>query len=134
MCAIIDNNITADIVNDVEYVKPVIDYLKAGGRIATSQSIIKEYPNKFLSLLDQLKKNNQVTFYHEVNLTPIQTASMKSDDPHILALVMNSDVRVVCTRDVNLIKDLKNPNFVAAPRCKVYARSKSKSVLNGCCT
>jgi hypothetical protein len=61
-------------------------------------------------------------------------ASLRSDDPHIIALARASGSRVLCSSDGALGADFKDKSFVDKPRGKVFKRVKDHEHLirNGC--
>ncbi len=134
MCLVIDNNMAGDYIAEHEYLIPILKYIESGGKMAFNASLLKEYPYKLVNLAMNLKKVGRGILIQNEKLPNNIKNNMTSDDPHILALIANSSTRVVCTKDSNLIDDLKNPLFFNKPRCKVYQHQGSSSVLDGCCT
>lgn len=53
----------------------------------------------------------------------------KSDDPHIISLACVSGVRLLCTRDRDLITDFITKALVDNPRGKVYTQKRNQHLL-----
>lgn len=134
MCIIVDTNMTGDYQKKPAYLQPVLRYFLGGGKITINPALIQEYPEKFIATIAELNKNGQVKLYGDATPSEKIKKLMVSDDPHIIALVRESGTRVVCTKDKSLMVDLKNPNIVNRPRCKVYKHKGAASVLDGCCS
>lgn len=134
MCLVIDNNMAGDYLGKQDYLKPILKYIESGGKIAFNKSLLEEYPHKLVELAINLKKVGRGILINDETLPAKIKNKMVSDDPHILAIVANSTTRVVCTKDTNLITDLKNAEFFSKPKCKVYQHEGSASILKGCCT
>lgn len=55
----------------------------------------------------------------------IQNNELMSDDPHVLALALESGARLLYSHDRRLGKDFKNRNIIPNPRGKIYKTNKS---------
>ncbi len=54
-----------------------------------------------------------------------------SDDPHIIGLMQIESYRLICTKDTDLIKDVKNKKLINKKhRGKIYNEKSSKDLLN----
>lgn len=58
-----------------------------------------------------------------------QGGQMKSDDPHVLALALESGARLLFTGDKRLIADFKDAKLIAKPRGRVYSSVANKRLL-----
>ena len=56
--------------------------------------------------------------------------SLRSDDPHVLALAREADVRLLYTNDPDLIADFKNKQIIDRPRGKVYSSAANAGLLD----
>jgi rRNA-processing protein FCF1 len=133
VCIVVDTSTAGDYVNKKEYLAPVGNFILKGGKIVISRCLFEEYPASFRNLVVELKRVGKVVQCDDEDLPPEIAAKMESDDPHVVSLVRKSRSRVVCTRDDNLIKDLKNKAIVDSPRCSVYRHEGARRVLSGCC-
>lgn len=133
MCIVIDNCQAMDIKNNHEDMEPVVRYLKKGGIIVLSDKLYKEYPSSFQSTIVELQRRNQVRRVSPPALDKAVKAIVTSNDHHVIALVREARVEVVCTADNRLTDDLKNPRIVSNPRCRVYRHKSAKRILSGCC-
>jgi len=53
----------------------------------------------------------------------------RSDDPHIIGLARISGVRLLCTKDRDLIADFKNTSVLPRPQGKVYTQNRNQHLL-----
>jgi len=60
--------------------------------------------------------------------------SLKSDDPHVLALARVSGVRLLCSNDRDLIEDFTSRQFIEKPRGKVYREIAHAHLLDRYCS
>jgi vacuolar-type H+-ATPase subunit E/Vma4 len=58
-----------------------------------------------------------------------ENGSLKSDDPHILALARVSGARLLCSRDKNLHIDFTSTQILDAPKGKVYQNATHAHLL-----
>jgi hypothetical protein len=133
MCIIIDTNMAGDYASNKEYLGPIKNYLLKGGRVVISDTLFREYPASFKNVVVELKRMGRISQFVDRPLPASVCERMISNDHHIVGLVRISRVRVVCTKDHELIVDLKNSNVVPKPRCKVYRQPSARRVLVGCC-
>ncbi len=56
-----------------------------------------------------------------------------SDDPHILALAIVTNVRLLCSEDHNLSTDFTNGDIIRDPRGSVYRRAEHAHLLRRHC-
>lgn len=52
---------------------------------------------------------------------------LESDDPHIGALALMGDIRLLYSDDLNLHSDFKNAAFINEPRGKVFSTHRNAS-------
>lgn len=57
------------------------------------------------------------------------SAAVKSNDPHVLALARLSGARTLCSEDLDLHADFKNPDLISKPRGKIYRRADHAHLL-----
>src|SRR5262245_54821214 len=130
MCIVVDTSTAGDYVNKKQYLKPVGNFILRGGRIVISERLFQEYPVSFRNVVVELKRMGKVMQFDDEQLPAEIAGQMASDDPHVVSLVRKSKTRVVCTRDDNLILDLKNSAIVSSPRCSVYKHEGARRVLS----
>lgn len=59
----------------------------------------------------------------------VKKLSIRSDDPHVLALARIGCARVLCTDDDALINDFRDEKIIPRPKGKIYKSDSSKSIL-----
>jgi hypothetical protein len=133
MCIIIDTCMAGDYIHKKKQLAPIGRYLEGGGKVIIDADLYGEYPTKFRNLIVELSRVGRIVRLNPPPLPRSVSTLLVSNDVHVVRLVRAAKSRVVCTRDDNLIKDLKNGSIVNAPRCKVYKHDGAKRVLDGCC-
>ncbi|MBN1601223.1 MAG: hypothetical protein JW915_06420 [Chitinispirillaceae bacterium] len=145
MCLIIDANALAATLNsdDAKHsiFLPLIKWIAKGkGKIVYGGSQIKkEYKAcyKYLRMLKYLEQNGKIVFLPDDEVDKVQE-DLKSrkthrdfDDSHLLAMVIVSEVRIVCTLELRAIPFLKDktlyPTQIKIP--KIYSKASNKSLL-----
>ena len=133
MCIILDSNCFSKFndKNDKD-MGPVRNWLyKTNGKIAYSPT--KKFQNEFkkgnvdyagLNRAGNLKLVTEGVEEKEKELK----GNIKSDDPHIIALAVVANVRVLVSQDKALINDFTNRELVA--HGKVYQRAEHAHLLN----
>lgn len=129
MCLIIDNNKRDEFfkvpLGDRE--ETILGWLQAAGRIVIGGRLRRELigNHKMVRLLGQLKLagrlkevSDQVVDQKEQEV--LENAQIESDDPHVIALALVSNARLLHTADVQLINDFKNAGVISNPRGKIF--------------
>jgi hypothetical protein len=58
-----------------------------------------------------------------------QSGLCKSDDHHIISLLIISRAALICTEDIELRKDIKNKKIISTNRPRIYSRSMQKILI-----
>ncbi|CCD83654.1 protein of unknown function [Bradyrhizobium sp. ORS 285] len=140
MCLIIDNNVAHEVVQKSRSAMPIIKALDCRKvMLATGGLHLQELlGNKMGRLIKELIRNGRArnfsgpiieskTKEYEAN------ESVRSDDPHILALAAVSGARVLYTRDKDLIGDFRNKSLIS-PRGSIYSSERNEHLLRRCCS
>jgi hypothetical protein len=145
MCIVIDS-CTISIVfnpNSAEHKEflPVLEWVTTGcGKMIYGGRKYKDELSKlgkYIGIISQLKRAGKIIEVSEsqVNDVEKQVSKLVSDkdfdDPHIVAIVIVSGCKVVCTTDTRSIKYLKNSVFYRAPikKPKIYTGLRNKKLL-----
>jgi hypothetical protein len=149
MCIIIDICTLADVfekdsVNHVEFA-PVLRWISCGkgkllygGTKYKKELIRTKYVRTFLELRKSGKAvaldDNEVDQQHAI--VRGKKESKRYNDPHLVAIVIVSQCRVVCTKDTGAMKFLREKAFYPKNirRPKIYCRKSHKNLLVGKCT
>lgn len=137
MCIILDANCLGLFVSADGSMAPVSTYFIRNGSIAIGGSKLKaEYRNnkKFVSFLAELMKKGQV---HKINDSAVDDLEgiiatrpdAKSDDPHILAIAVLSNARVLISHDQPLHQDFTSTNFFT-PKGRIYQNPRHRRLLS----
>ena len=134
MCVILDANMFGEFKDqDNEDMQPVWNWLeKKNGKIAYSNT--KKFDEEWErgGLTDLIKLLKQAEKLKEIPAPDVQqkenelTGKIASDDPHIIALAIVADVKVLVSSDRALHQDFKNRNLVGG---KVYQNKKHARLL-----
>ena len=57
----------------------------------------------------------------------------KSDDPHVIALAVISNCRLLCTNDQLLEQDFTDPRLLARPRGNIYKNASHRDLIRRHC-
>lgn len=137
MCIIIDANKIGRFLTDSpdDATAPIHDWLeKKGGKIVYSTggkfaTEIGGRARERLRIYARSGKAIQVDARRfqadESRLAP----KIESDDPHVLALALESQARLLYTDDAALMKDFKDRRFIDNPRGKAYRRRRQAKTL-----
>ena len=134
MCIILDNNISGEVfggkrseaseavwrwINGIEgedkWLRVVI-----GGKLTSElkkNSRVREW------LIRGMRRGNIINYGSKVvdlKESEVRNWDLRSDDPHIIALALESDARLLYTNDLLLQKDFTNVKFINKPQGKVY--------------
>jgi len=142
MCLIVDINVAHRVITDsndpdfkdlhscIFYGKPRNVRLVYGGRLA------KEYSKNYsmMRLILQLDRKGRARTVPD-NLVEDETERLEksqlccSNDQHIIALAIVSNVRLLCSHDQSLHSDFTNRALLNNPRGKVYQNSNHNHLL-----
>ena len=138
MCIVIDANACHKLTGDHEDGSKVLAWLLNGrGRLVVSKALLSEiYLRSFGSLLVTLdqagrlfKANDELCDARADQLK--KSGQLKSNDAHVVSLVINSPCDVVFTHDQPLHVDLKNKNIVPNG-CSIYQTANHHHLLGEC--
>ena len=137
MCAIIDANVTFEVFGKKQTEAGVAfrrwldgsrGRLVVGGKNLEELEHNGNFKRWFLEarrLQDKvLQVKKQPIREREANL--VEGGLLKSDDEHILALVLVSGVRFLYTNDGDLKKDFGNSKIIPKPKGRIYTTPRSK--------
>lgn len=128
MCIIIDTNRIAEVVSRSDDAMPVLEWLKRpSSHIAVGGTkLAVEYKKvaSFLSLITTLDRAGRVRRYDGARVDReeaalLEAGSLRSDDPHIIALAKVSGARLLYSDDRALHCDFTD-RAVLAPKGRVY--------------
>jgi len=138
MCLIIDNNVAHEIVQKSPDSQPIIDRLdKRKIMLATGGKHLQELlGNSIGRLLKELLRSGRAKNFSGNTLESKTTEyseneSLRSDDPHILALAAVSGARVLYTRDKNLMDDFRSRDLIS-PKGSIYSGAGNHRLLARC--
>ncbi len=133
MAVVIDANCGHKVVRDADYIEIREWFLNDKAKIAISEDLFKElYKKSFKPFYDEMKKLQRVRVLdgEEENRVdeaiPTILPIIQSDDPHILAMMIVGDFRLIVTEDNDLREDVKNKEIINGPRGKIYSEGTSK--------
>ncbi len=141
MCIIIDANIIAFFFNEPNHKdnEPVHKWIEEGdGRLIYGGQLKKELSKvkEARRILAGWKRAGIALDRSGDKLDAqeliVKRMVKKSDDPHVLALALESGARILYTDDKNLMTDFKNRNIIPTPPGKIYRRGKCKPTLEHC--
>jgi hypothetical protein len=125
MCVVIDANKAADFCKQERpCLTTLLKWVNSGGRIASGGRLeIELYKVQAMKgLLVEWARSGRLIKVSPDRITKREAlvrGQCSSDDPHVLALVIESKAQIVVTEDGNLIRDLKNTQLMGA-RCRIY--------------
>ena len=125
MCIVIDANKAADFCKQERpYLRTLLQWVNSGGRIASGGRLEVELykVHAMKGLLIEWSRAGKL-----IRISPERIAQREalvrnrcvSNDPHVVALAIESRAHIVVTADRNLIKDLKNLELVGSKR-RIY--------------
>jgi hypothetical protein len=91
---------------------------------------------RILAELDRAGRASEVSNSDiEIELAQVEMSGLcVSDDPHIIALARAGNVRLVCTKDKDLQRDVTNKQLLDKPRGRVYQYASHRTLLVRFCT
>ncbi len=137
MCIILDANMLSKFKKRAdEDTKPVWNWLhNRNGRIAyaTTEKFEEEWTrgggDVILKELQRIKKLKAVSAQDVLEKQNELKGQIRSDDPHIIALAIAANVKVLASQDRALIGDFTNRDLVE--RGRVYQRAEHAHLLHG---
>ena len=119
MCAILDANQAADFANGLSaiHIEQLARWMVDGGKIAVGGYLSVELArvSKIRGLLTEWERRGQLVKVADDIISGDQEAiasQIRSDDPHVVALLRNSTADVLVTNDHALISDAKDRNLI----------------------
>ena len=121
MCAIIDANVAGEVFgpNPAPAGKKFLDWIDKGSeRLICGDELLNElkriegFREWAKVALDKGKMRNINEEKVRTRMAEIQQKSIRSNDPHILALALASGARLLYSNDKKLHKDFKNPALI----------------------
>ena len=145
MCIVIDSCTISIVFNPkssehVEF-RPVLEWITTGcGKMIYGGTKFKKelsHLRKYIGIISQLKKAGKVIEVSESKVDDEEkrvstlVPDKDFDDPHIVAIVIVSGCKIVCTKDTRSIKYLKNSAFYTLPlkKPKLYTSHLNKNLL-----
>ena len=137
MCIIIDANKMGSFLTDPpdDTTAPIHDWLETkGGKIvySTGGKFAAEIGRRARDRLGIYARSGKAILVDAGRLQADESRlapRIESNDPHMLALALASQARLLYTDDADLIKDFKNKRFIDNPRGKVYRRGRQAKTL-----
>ena len=140
MCAIVDANVVSEVFgsNLPPAGEKFFDWLNKGsGRLVVGGKLLEELKQSSADFRRwgkeaQLAGKMRIVNESEVDARTEQIQSegtIRSDDPHVIALAQVSRARLLYSNDGNLQKDFNNKSLIDDPRGKVYSTSGDGSFL-----
>ena len=111
MCLILDTNKYGDFLNHKPDMEPVRKWVEGKGRIAYSptkkfEEELNRAPNMKMKFIEYRQANRIKDIPKEkVEKMEKTLSNLKSDDPHIIALALVANVKLLVSADKNLQKD-----------------------------
>ena len=138
MCAIVDANVVSEVFgsNLPPAGEKFFDWLNKGsGRLIVGGKLLEELEQGSAEFRRwgqeaQLAGKMKIVNRSEVDARTEQIQSegtIRSDDPHVIALAQISRARLLYSNDGNLQQDFKNKSLIDDPRGKVYSTSEDGS-------
>lgn len=137
MSIIIDNNVAGILFgnpkNRPEAATKVLKYINNKNLIVVIGGKLKDElcgSNMVKKWLSEGLKSGRANNFRKVKVKAqeerlLQNIELLSDDPHVLALALESGTRLLYSHDRRLGKDFKNGNIIPNPRGKVYKTDKN---------
>ena len=137
MCVILDANMFGEFKDqDNEDMQPVWNWLeKKNGKIAYSNT--KKFDEEWerggvtdlIKLLKQAEKLKEIPAQDVIKKENELIGKIESDDPHIIALAIVADIKVLVSSDRALHQDFKNAQSRRLVGGKVYQNKKHARLL-----
>jgi hypothetical protein len=125
MCVVVDANKAADFCKQERpYLTALLKWVNSGGRIASGGRLeIELYKVQAMKgLLVEWSRSGKlirVSLEKIAGREALVRDQCVSNDPHVVALAIESRARIIVTEDSDLIRDLKNTQLMGARR-RIY--------------
>lgn len=144
MCLIIDANCAVETLchsPSADFAPVMHAIQKKGVKIVLGGAKLREEYARlktvwhFVKILDQAGK---VRMIRDVEVDTLQaqleaSGTLVSDDPHIIALALVAEIRLLCSKDQMLHIDFLSHSLIKKPRGKVYQNAEHSALLRTCC-
>ena len=139
MCIIVDANRIGGLLGDPpdKDSAPVRSWIESGrGRIvySTGGQFANEIGGKAKLKLQEYVRAGSARLVPHADLAEMEerlrsNQSLRSNDPHVIALARASGARLLFSGDRNLIRDFTSPQIISKPRGKVYSGAGNAGLL-----
>lgn len=139
MCIIVDANTASSIFTNTPRrdFMPIRNWLfnsNKDGKIVSGGKLSEELNNKAKASIRTLNQAGRARIIPSSEIERetnniLRNYTLKSDDPHILALARVSGARTLCTLDRDLEKDFTNRDIINNQRGKIYKYSSHLPLL-----
>jgi len=142
MCLIVDANVVHQLVPSASRdFEPIQEALVTGrAKLVYGGQLTKEYLKTalcrgFLHRLDQQGAAKQFpdSLVDSETQRLRREAKYRSNDPHVLALAIVSNARLLCSEDEDLGSDFRSPSILPPPRGNVYKRAEHEHLIREHC-
>lgn len=125
MCIIIDANKAADFCKQEKpYLNVLLRWIATGGRVASGGHLERELfkVHSMKALLLEWSRSGKLIRVPQERVAAREAlvrSQCRSDDPHVVALAIETSASIVVTEDKNLIIDLRDRSLVGRRR-RIY--------------
>lgn len=142
MCLIVDANVVHQLFPSASPdFEPIHEALVTGraklvyGGFLTQEYLKTTLSRRFLRRLDQQGAAKQFpdSVVDSETRRLRREAKCRSNDPHILALAIVSNARLLCSQDEELGSDFRSPSILPPPRGSVYKRAEHAHLIRAHC-
>jgi len=142
MCLIVDANVATQVFSPDPSpdLQPVWEAISTGHAVAVHGGELTEEYGRIASLRNLLLELERQGKVRQVPHQKVREATdrfrnegtLRSDDPHILAVARVGNVRLLCSHDTDLHADFTNPSLLQ-PAGSVYQRASHKHLIRKHC-
>lgn len=146
MCLVLDACVFGDLLNrdskSHENFKPVFDWItKGSGKLVYGgrkyKSEMRKSP-KIITFFSEIQRAGKVVQLSDSNVNKLQRLvsemepDKKFDDPHLIAIVLESKCKIICTNETRAIPYLKDAKFYKGhtKKPKIYKTKRNSKILN----
>ena len=145
MCLVLDTNAIAACFNPEDEkhneFRPVLEYLTHGkGKLVYGGKKYKKELGQlknYLRLFASLARAGKIVNLDDKAIDDVEVEikllepSKNFDDPHLVAIIIKSKCKIICTNDIRAMPYLKDSRFYSGLTCKpkLYTSSKNISLL-----
>jgi predicted DNA binding protein len=145
MCLVLDTNAFGPCFDagnrEHQEFRPVLEWVTHGkGKLVYGGTKYKKEmksARKFLRFFATLDRAGKTVKLVDINVDQLEVEvkniepSRNFDDPHLIAIVLESSCRIICTSDARAIPYIKDPRFYTngVKKPKIYTSSKNISLL-----